>query len=69
MMLTHPHLPRIEFDFFNLRNLSSILYDNMLLCFSYAILVSKLTDYFTKNSTDGLSEFNLPVNRLVVKQT
>ena len=35
----------------------------------YAILVSKLTDYFTKNSTDGLSEFNLPVNRLVVKQT
>lgn len=35
----------------------------------YGILVSKLTDYFAKNTVDGLSEFNLPVNRLVVKQT
>ena len=35
----------------------------------YGILVSKLKDYFTKNAVDGFSEFNLPVNRLVVKQT
>ena len=35
----------------------------------YGILVSKLTDYFAKSTVDGLSEFNLPVNRLVVKQT
>ena len=35
----------------------------------YAVLVSKLTEYFIKNSVDGLSDFNLPVNRLVVKQT
>ena len=35
----------------------------------YGILVSKLKDYFTKNQVDGLSEFNLPVNLLVVKQT
>ena len=35
----------------------------------YGILASKLKDYFTKNAVDGFSEFNLPVNRLVVKQT
>ena len=35
---------------------------------NYSILVSKLTDHFTNNSVDGLSEFNLPVNRLVVKK-
>ncbi len=35
----------------------------------YDILVSKLTDYFMKNSVGGLSDFNLPVNLLVVKQT
>ena len=35
----------------------------------YDILVSKLNDHFNKISVDGLSEFNLPVNRLVVKKT
>ena len=35
----------------------------------YDILVSKLADYFLKTSVDGLSDFNLPVNCLVVKQT
>ncbi len=34
----------------------------------YCILVSKLTEYFTETSVNGLSDFNLPVNRLVVKQ-
>ena len=34
----------------------------------YDILVLELTDYFKKISVDGLSEFNLPVNRLVVKK-
>ena len=33
----------------------------------YGILVSKLTDYFKRISVDGMSDFNLPVNRLVVK--
>ena len=35
----------------------------------YGILVSRLTDYFTKTSVNGLSDFNLPVNCLVVRQT
>ena len=35
----------------------------------YEILVSELSDYFDKTSVDGFSEFNLPVNRLVVKKT
>ena len=35
----------------------------------YGFLVSKLKDYFTKNAVDGFSEFNIPVNSLVVKQT
>ena len=34
----------------------------------YDILVLELADYFQKTSVDGLSEFNLPVNRLVVKK-
>ena len=34
----------------------------------YDILVLELADYFQKISVDGLSEFNLPVNRLVVKK-
>ena len=34
----------------------------------YEILVLELEDYFQKISVDGLSEFNLPVNRLVVKK-
>ena len=34
----------------------------------YEILVLELADYFQKISVDGLSEFNLPVNRLVVKK-
>ena len=35
----------------------------------YEILVSELSDYFDKTSVDGFSEFNLPVNRLVIKKT
>ncbi len=35
----------------------------------YNILVSELEDYFKKISVDCLSEFNLPVNRLVVKKS
>ena len=34
----------------------------------YQILVLKLEDYFNKSSANGLSEFNLPVNRLIVKE-
>ncbi len=35
----------------------------------YGILVSELADYFENISIDGLSEFNLPVNRLIVKKS
>tara|TARA_B100000700_G_C15031022_1_gene850534 strand:- start:1096 stop:2025 length:930 start_codon:yes stop_codon:yes gene_type:complete len=35
----------------------------------YDILVSELGNHFNKISVNGLSEFNLPVNRLVVKET
>ena len=35
----------------------------------YDILVSELADYFENISVDRLSEFNLPVNRLVVKKS
>ena len=34
----------------------------------YNILVLELEEYFKRNSVGGLSEFNLPVNRLVVKK-
>ena len=34
----------------------------------YDSLVSELADYFENVSVDGLSEFNLPVNRLIVKK-
>ena len=52
------------------REVSGFFYASLVLSSKdYEILVSKLTDYFNKTSFDGLSEFNLPVNRLVVKKT
>ena len=36
---------------------------------NYDILVSELNDYFENISVDSLSEFNLPVNRLVVRKS
>ena len=35
----------------------------------FQILVSELENYFNKSSINGLSEFNLPVNRLIVKKS
>ena len=52
------------------KEVSGIFYASLVLSSKhYEILVSELSDYFDKTSVDGFSEFNLPVNRLVVKKT
>ena len=52
------------------KEVSGFFYASLVLSSKhYDILVSKLNDHFNKISVDGLSEFNLPVNRLVVKKT
>ena len=52
------------------KDVSSFFYASLVLSSEhYDTLVSELTDYFKKISVNGLSEFNLPVNRLVVKKT
>ena len=52
------------------REVSGFFYASLVLSSKhYEILVSELKDYFEKTSVDGLSEFNLPANRLVVKKT
>ena len=52
------------------REVSGFFYASLVLSSKhYDALVSELTDYFNKVSVNGLSEFNLPVNRLVVKKT
>ena len=62
--LTYKQKPNILAD-----EVAGFFYASLVLSSKhYSILVSKLTDYFEKIAVDGLSEFNLPVNRLVVKQ-
>ncbi len=52
------------------KEVSGFFYASLVLSSEhYNILVSKLTDYFNKTSVNGLSEFNLPVNRLVVRKS
>ncbi len=52
------------------KEVSGFFYASLVLSSKhYEILVSELADYFKKISVDGLSEFNLPVNRLVVKKS
>ena len=52
------------------KEVSGFFYASLVLSSKhYEILVSHLSDYFDKTSVDGFSEFNLPVNRLVVKKT
>ena len=52
------------------KEVSGFFYASLVLSSKhYEALVSELTDYFNKVSVNGLSEFNLPVNRLVVKKT
>ena len=52
------------------KEVSGFFYASLVLSSEhYDTLVSELTDYFKKISVYGLSEFNLPVNRLVVKKT
>ena len=52
------------------KEVSGFFYASLVLSSKhYEILVSELSDYFDKTSVDGFSEFNLPVNRLVVKKT
>ena len=52
------------------KEVSGFFYASLVLSSEhYDTLVSELADYFKKISVNGLSEFNLPVNRLVVKKT
>ena len=52
------------------KEVSGFFYASLVLSSKhYESLVSELSDYFDKTSVDGFSEFNLPVNRLVVKKT
>ena len=52
------------------KEVSGFFYASLVLSSkNYDILVLQLADYFEKISVNGLSEFNLPVNRLVVKKT
>ena len=52
------------------KEVSGFFYASLVLSSKhYDILVSELTNYFKKVSVDGLSKFNLPVNRLVVEKT
>ena len=51
------------------KDVSRFFYASLVLSSKhYQILVSELENYFNKSSVNGLSEFNLPVNRLIVKK-
>ena len=51
------------------KEVSGFFYASLVLSSKdYCVLVSKLTDFFNNISVDGLSNFNLPVNRLVVRK-
>ena len=52
------------------KEVSGFFYASLVLSSEhYDSLVSELADYFENVSVDGLSEFNLPVNRLIVKKS
>ena len=52
------------------KEVSGFFYASLVLSSKhYGVLVSELTDYFNTISVDGLSNFNLPINRLIVKKT
>lgn len=52
------------------KEVSGFFYASLVLSSKhYNILVSELTDHFSKISVNGLSDFNLPVNRVIVKKT
>jgi ubiquinone/menaquinone biosynthesis C-methylase UbiE len=65
-----PHVLTLrEKPVFLAKAVSGFFYASLVLSSKhYDILVLELGDYFKKISVDGLSEFNLPVNRLVVKK-
>ena len=64
-VLTFKHKPKVL-----AREVSGFFYASLVLSSKhYNILVSELTEYFEKISVKGFSEFNLPINRLVVKKT
>jgi ubiquinone/menaquinone biosynthesis C-methylase UbiE len=51
------------------KEVSGFFYASLVLSSKdYCVLVSKLADYFNNISVDGLSNFNLPVNRLMVRK-
>ena len=52
------------------KDVSRFFYASLVLSSKhYQILVSELENYFNKSSVNGLSEFNLPVNRLIVEKS
>ena len=52
------------------KEVSGFFYASLVLSSKhYDVLVSELTDHFKKISVNGLSDFNLPVNRVIVKKT
>tara|TARA_A100001011_G_scaffold389097_2_gene469955 strand:- start:980 stop:1900 length:921 start_codon:yes stop_codon:yes gene_type:complete len=63
--LTYKHTPDVL-----AKEVTRFFYASLVLSSNhYDILVSKLNDHFNKISVNGMTEFNLPVNRLVVKKT
>ena len=64
-LLTYKQTPNVL-----AKEVSSFFYASLVLSSRhYDILVLELTDYFNNISVDGVSDFNLPINRLVVKKT
>ena len=52
------------------KDVSRFFYASLVLSSKhYQILVSELENYFNESSVNGLSEFNLPVNRLIVEKS
>ena len=52
------------------KEVSGFFYASLVLSSKhYDILVSELKEHFNKISVNGLSDFNLPVNRVIVKKT
>ena len=64
-VLTYKEKPKVL-----AKDVSRFFYASLVLSSKhYQILVSELENYFNKSSVNGLSEFNLPVNRLIVEKS
>ena len=64
-VLTYKEKPKVL-----AKDVSRFFYASLVLSSKhYQILVSELENYFNKSSVNGFSEFNLPVNRLIVEKS